>query len=146
MLVPDDLLEDLAERERYARAEVDRLRAAIKDLTIQMETAGQLADRLHLTRATLLEISKPDQNPDQALARVPSRPPLPGAYQDILAVFTRTQAGLRAKDLCHALHLDERPRDVESMRTKLKRLVGRDLLTEPEPGLFIMNRPNQPKT
>ena len=143
MEVPGDLLEELAERERYARAEVDRLRTAIKDLTLQMEAAGQLADRLHLTRATLLEISEPGQNHGQAVPHASSQPPLPAAYQDILAVFARTEAGLRAKDLCHALNLDDQPRHVENMRTKLKRLVGRDLLTEPEPGLFISNSANR---
>lgn len=55
-------------------------------------------------------------------------------------VFARNDGGLRAKDLCRALNLGEQPRHIEGMRSKLKRLVGRDILIEPEPGLFAMNR------
>jgi hypothetical protein len=144
-LVPHHLLEHLTEREQHARAEIDRFRAAIADLTVQMEAAGHLADRLRLTRQTLQEITEqaePEQQPATPASDTSSTPaPLPPAYQDILAVLTRTDTGLRAKDLCHALHLDDQSRHVETMRAKLKRLVGRDLLTEPEPGLFIIKRP-----
>jgi hypothetical protein len=144
-LVPGHLLEHLTEREQHARAEVDRLRAAITALTAQMDHAGHLADRLQLTRQTLQEITEQEeqeQDPTGPASDTSSDPvPLPPAYQDILAVLTRTDTGLRAKDLCHALHLDDQPSNVETMRAKLKRLVGRDLLTEPEPGLFILNRP-----
>jgi hypothetical protein len=142
-LVPGHLLEHLTEREQHARAEVDRLRAAIADLTVRMEAAGHLGDRLRLTRQTLPEIAEQqDQEPAAPASDTSSTPaPLPPAYQDILAVLTGTDTGLRAKDLCHALHLDDQPSHVETMRAKLKRLVGRDLLTEPEPGLFLLNRP-----
>jgi hypothetical protein len=58
---------------------------------------------------------------------------------------TDTDTGLRAKDLRHALHLDDQPNHVQTMRAKLKRLVGRDLLTEPEPGPFLLNRPDPDK-
>jgi hypothetical protein len=36
-LVPHHLLEHLTEREQHARAEIDRLRAAIAALTVQMK-------------------------------------------------------------------------------------------------------------
>ena len=146
-VVPHDLLEHLTDRERHARAEIDRLRAAIADLSVRMEAAQQLADRLRLTRQTLQEITEQEREPEPAdPASAPASDatgaptPLPPAYQDILAALTRTDTGLRAKDLCHALHLDDRPRHIEAMRAKLKRLVGRDLLTEPEPGLFTINQ------
>lgn len=143
-VVPHDLLEHLTARERRAQADIDRLRATIADLTVQLEAAQHLADRLQLTRTTLLEITEHAEREQEPAGPAPattsSPTPLPPAYQDILAVLTRTDTGLRAKDLCHALHLDDQPRHVETMRAKLKRLVGRDLLTEPEPGLFSAKR------
>lgn len=33
------------------------------------------------------------------------------------------------------------PRHTEGMRAKLKRLVNRGILTEPEPGLFTLTQP-----
>jgi hypothetical protein len=144
-LVPPGLLEHLTERERQTRAEIDRLRAAIVDLTVQVEAAGHLADRLRLTRQTLQETTEQEERERRPAGPAPAATsgtePLPPACQDILAVLTRTDTGLRAKDLCHALHLDDQSGHVEVTRAKLKRLVGRDLLTEPEPGLLIANRP-----
>jgi uncharacterized coiled-coil protein SlyX len=133
--VPADLLAHLEEREHAARAEVDRLQEAIAELTEQLDHAQQHLDRLVLTRRTLLEIAEPDDT---------SRgiDTLPPAYRDILAVFTGTDAALRAKDLCETLETGTEPRHVEAMRAKLKRLVGRDVLTEPEPGLFTINPDN----
>jgi uncharacterized coiled-coil protein SlyX len=136
-VVPSELLAHLDECEQHARAEADRLHAAIAELSAQVENAQQLVSRLQLTRQTLLEIAGQQQQKDQP----DSTPePLPPAYQEILAVFTRTDGGLRAKDLCRALNIGDQSRHIENMRSKLKRLVGRDILTEPEPGLFTMNR------
>jgi hypothetical protein len=134
--VPGDLLRHLADREDDARAQADLLRTQIAELTAQLQAAEQVASRLQLTRQTLLEITDP-QREDQPEA---TRPPLPPAYQEIIDVFERTNGGLRAKDLCIVLNTGDQPRHTENMRAKLKRLVGRDILTEPEPGLFIMNR------
>ncbi|GAB2930261.1 hypothetical protein GCM10027280_17330 [Micromonospora polyrhachis] len=59
------------------------------------------------------------------------------AYQQILAVFHATTDGMRAKD-------------TEALRARLKRLVARQILAEPEPepGLFTLasptRRPGQP--
>ncbi|TDC54893.1 hypothetical protein E1281_15120 [Actinomadura sp. KC345] len=88
------------------------------------------------TRRTLQEVAEPE--PVDAQPRPCGT--LPSAYQDILAVLTRTEGGLRAKELCRALDIGDQPRHTEAMRAKLKRLVGRDILSEPEPELFIMNR------
>ncbi|MCG5215521.1 hypothetical protein [Streptosporangium sp. KLBMP 9127] len=135
-VVPDELLRHLGGREHDARAQVDRLRTEIAELSDRLEDAQQLVSRLQLTRQTLLEIAGRQHEQNQS----GTEEPLPPAYQEVLAVFTRTDGGLRAKDLCRALNIGDQPRHIESMRAKLKRLVGRDILTEPEPGLFAMNR------
>ncbi|WP_328392421.1 hypothetical protein OHS70_00455 [Streptomyces sp. NBC_00390] len=76
--------------------------------------------------------------------------PLPPRYREILAAFERADGTLRAKDVCQALGTGTEPRHVEGIRAKLKRLVSRDILTEPEPGLFTLpgaTRPaSQPQT
>ncbi|MGW2387780.1 hypothetical protein [Streptomyces lincolnensis] len=43
---------------------------------------------------------------------------------------------MRALDLCQALDLPILPKNTEGIRSKLKRLVSRDILIEPEPDLF----------
>lgn len=67
------------------------------------------------------------------------------AYQHILAVFATTDhsghSGLRAKDICRALGTGTTAKDTEGLRAKLKRLVARGILTEPEPGLFSLAQP-----
>jgi hypothetical protein len=137
-LVPAELLRHLDEREHDARAEVERLRDRIAELSVRMQDAQQVVERLQLARATLAEIAGPDGPCQPGTAGAGE--PLPPAYQEILAVFARADGGLRAKDLCRALNLGEQPRHIEGMRSKLKRLVGRDVLIESEPGLFTMNR------
>ena len=131
-VVPGELLAHLQVRQNDARDQIGRLRAQITELSERLQDAEQLLERLELTHRTLLEIAPPAATGDPE--------PLPPAYQQILAVFTRTDGGLRAKDLCHALNTGNQPRHIEGMRAKLKRLVGRDILTEPEPGMFTMNR------
>lgn len=48
---------------------------------------------------------------------------------------------MRARDLCQALDLPLKPKNIESTRHKLKRLVSLGVLAETEPGLFIQRRP-----
>jgi hypothetical protein len=48
---------------------------------------------------------------------------------------------MRAKDICHALGIGTEPKDTEGVRAKLKRLVKRQILTEPEPGPFTLAAP-----
>lgn len=141
-VVPGELLRHLQDREQHARADVDRLRDAIGELSARLEDAQQLVSRLQLTRQTLLEVAEQEheQENDGPPDTTSGPEPLPPAYQEILAVLSSTDGGLHAKDLCRALNIGDQPRHIESMRAKLKRLVGRDILTEPEPGLFTMNR------
>ncbi|MFK4543813.1 hypothetical protein RKD29_003409 [Streptomyces tendae] len=58
------------------------------------------------------------------------------AYQQIRTALTDADRSMRARDLCRALDLPILPKDTEGIRSKLKRLVGRGILDEPEPGLF----------
>ena len=48
---------------------------------------------------------------------------------------------MRARDLCQALDLPIVPKNTENIRSKLKRLAGRGILVETEPGLFTQPRP-----
>ncbi|MEU1853868.1 hypothetical protein ABZ499_32575 [Streptomyces sp. NPDC019990] len=43
--------------------------------------------------------------------------------------------------MCEAMDLDPAPNNINNVRLKLKRLTGRNILTEPEPGLFTLPRP-----
>ncbi|WP_206307051.1 hypothetical protein [Streptomyces sp. F001] len=64
--------------------------------------------------------------------------PLPSVCRQILALFEDGEHGLRAQDFCEALGTGTGNRHVEGARAKVKRLVSRGILTEPEPGLFTM--------
>ncbi|MDB4873383.1 MAG: hypothetical protein JWL97_4387 [Gemmatimonadales bacterium] len=130
--VPGDLLAHLQACQDDALDQIGRLRAQITELSERLHQAEQLLERLELTQKTLLGIAPPAATGDPE--------PLPPAYQQILDVFARTDGGLHAKDLCHALNTGDQPRHIEGMRSKLKRLVGRNILTEPEPGMFTMKR------
>ncbi|HEV8649269.1 MAG TPA: hypothetical protein VG276_07660 [Actinomycetes bacterium] len=61
---------------------------------------------------------------------------LPVAYRDVLEVLADAGQPLRAKQIAAALGLGGEPRSVEGLRLKLKRLVKRGWLAEPEAGLF----------
>ena len=53
-------------------------------------------------------------------------------------MFTTSDVGLRAKDICAALGVGATANHTESLRAKLKRLVTRGVLTEDQPGLFAL--------
>ncbi|MGW2522550.1 hypothetical protein ACWC09_37285 [Streptomyces sp. NPDC001617] len=48
---------------------------------------------------------------------------------------------MRARDLCQAQDFPLKPKNIESTRHNLKRLVSLGILAETEPGLFIQRRP-----
>lgn len=98
-----------------------------------MAAAERTLDRLEITRATVLELAVEDG--------LPPPEPLPPGYHEILAIIGQAREGLRAKDICQALGTGTKPRHTENTRAKLKRLVSRGLLNEPEPGLFTLPRP-----
>lgn len=98
------------------------------------ELEGHLSD-LATTRQVIVSLSHGEP-------AVPELPDLPGnpAYQNILAALAESPEPVRAKDLCHRLDLGQEPKNIEGMRSKLKRLVSRGLAIESEPGLFALNR------
>ena len=63
------------------------------------------------------------------------------ACPQILTAFADLRRPLRARDLCLALDLPIASKNTENIRSKLKRLVSRGILTETEPGLFTLPRP-----
>lgn len=135
MTTTASFLEMLAEREQAARAQAEYLRAQIEQLTGQLgELEAHLSD-LATTRTVVLSLADDEH-------RVPEPPDLPEnpAYQNILAALAESPAPARAKDLCQRLDLGQEPKNIEGMRSKLKRLVTRGLAVESEPGLFALNR------
>lgn len=131
-----DLLEKIENRRARIRRTVEELREEINRLGEHLAAAEHALERLEITYQTVVELTTED-TPAPA-------DPLPDGYRDVLALFVQDGDGLRAKDACRALGAGTEPRHVEGMRAKLKRLVDRGVLTEPEPGLFILPRPTPP--
>jgi hypothetical protein len=134
MTTTASFLEMLAEREQAARAQAEYLATQIEQLTGQLrELEAHLSD-LATTRGVILSLA-------DGQARPPEPPDLPEnpAYQNILAALAESPGPVRAKDLCQRLDLGLEPKNIEGMRSKLKRLVARGLAAESEPGLFALN-------
>jgi hypothetical protein len=128
------ILDLLAEREQAVRTHADYLRVQLEQLTAQAaELEAELAD-LAVTRKVLLGLGAEHAEPPGPAA-LPDNP----AYQHILTALADAGTPVRAKDLCHALDLGLEPKNIEGMRSKLKRLVARGLITEAEPGLFALH-------
>jgi cell division septum initiation protein DivIVA len=127
-----ELLNKIEARRRVVRETAEQLREQITRLTEQLTAAEDTLKRLEITRDTLSELAAEDgiQPPE----------PLPPGYREILAAIEKTEDGLRAKDVCQALGLGTEPKHTEGTRAKLKRLVTRGILTEPEPGLFTLTK------
>lgn len=135
MTTTASVLEMLAEREQAARTQAEYLRAQIEQITGQLqELEGHLAD-LATTRQVIISLSHGEPP-------APEPPDLPGspAYQNILAALADSSGPVRAKDLCQRLDLGLEPKNIEGMRSKLKRLVSRGMAVESEPGLFALKR------
>jgi hypothetical protein len=137
----EQVLELITARETVATAHADQLRVQIAALTEQLVAAdAELAD-LATTRSTLLRLTGATDRgtaPTDATTDTTVASP---AYQQILAVFAATSNPLRAKDICVALGTGTAAKNTESLRAKLKRLVARGVLTEPDSGLFTLAQP-----
>jgi prefoldin subunit 5 len=133
----EQVLDLITARETVATAHAEQLRTQIAALTEQLAVVdAELAD-LTTTRSTLLRLTGTTTGgtaPTDATVASP-------AYQQILAVFAATANPLRAKDICVALGTGTAAKNTESLRAKLKRLVNRGVLTEPESGLFALAQP-----
>ncbi|MFD8705687.1 hypothetical protein ACFV1W_24265 [Kitasatospora sp. NPDC059648] len=128
----------LEEREREIAEQAEETREQITRLTAVLDELGRAAEEVRITRKTLLELPDPDPPAPSA-----SAPKLPdgAAYQEIMAVFAQADGPLRARGVCEAMDLDPAPNNINNVRLKLKRLTGRNILAEPEPGLFALPRP-----
>jgi hypothetical protein len=126
------ILEHLETRERELADQADQFRARIEELTRQLGELDAESENLRITRKTLLTLPLPSP------ATGPDRPDIPDhpAYQQILTTLAEAGRPMRARDLCQALDLPILPKNIEGIRSKLKRLVSRGILIEPEPGLF----------
>jgi hypothetical protein len=143
-------MEALEAREAAARGRVEELRE-------QLAAAESEVSRLVITRQTVEEVLAA---PCGALAAGVEPVPVAGlvraagllvaaetdgdavvtspAYRRITAVFAGTADPLRCKEVCAALGEQTTASRVETMRSKLKRLVEHGVLLETEPGLFTL--------
>ena len=140
------LLERLAEREAVVRGRVERLRAEIAALSAELAGEEEVLSRLTATRETVLDLLAGDEQDvvaDRGVAAPPAvaaddRVPGSGVDERVVDVFAAAGRGLRAREVCQLLDIGAENRQVEGMRSKLKRLVRRGVLAESEPGMFVM--------
>lgn len=133
-LTVQKLVDKLTARQAAADAEIADLRERVAKLTDALTAAERERDRWAGARETVLALAAEDQ-PDPI---APAQRSVTPAYQQILAVFATTTRPLRAKDVCQATDSGTEARHIEGMRSKLKKLVTRGLLTEPSPGQFTL--------
>ncbi|MFY1678052.1 hypothetical protein [Streptomyces sp. WMMC905] len=126
------ILEHIETRERELADQAGQFRDRIEELRVRLGEIDAESENLRITRKTLLALPLPSP------ATEPDRPDIPDhpAYQQILTALADEGRPMRARDLCQALDLPTLPKNTEGIRSKLKRLVSRGILVEPEPGLF----------
>ncbi|MEN3583259.1 hypothetical protein AAH978_03755 [Streptomyces sp. ZYX-F-203] len=126
------ILEHIETRERELADQAGQFRDHIEELRVRLGEIDAESENLRITRKTLLALPLPSP------ATEPDRPDIPDhpAYQQILTALADEGRPMRARDLCQALDLPTLPKNTEGIRSKLKRLVSRGILVEPEPGLF----------
>jgi hypothetical protein len=136
------LLDRIDAREQALAREADDAQARIDELAARLRELQQEISDLQVTRKTLLSLAgqdggQPAAEPAEPPPALPDHP----AYQQIMTAFADLRRPLRARDLCLALDLPIVAKNTEGIRSKLKRLVSRGILTETEPGLFTQSRP-----
>lgn len=135
------LLERIDAREQAVTDQAELARAQIEELTARLVELDEHLEHLRITRKTVLALAdEPDTGQTTGSSPVPELPEHPD-YQQIMTVSTDEDGPLRARDLCLALDLPLLPKHTEGIRSKLKRLVSRQILTKIEPGLFAQPRP-----
>jgi hypothetical protein len=127
----------LEEREREIAAQAEQTREQIAQLTAMLDELDRAVEEVRITCKTLLELPESGPPTPPAGSELPNK----AAYQEILAVFAEARGPLRARGVCETMDLDLAPNTINNVRIKLKRLAGRGILTEPEPGLFTLPRP-----
>jgi hypothetical protein len=157
------LVDELQRREVAARAEAEELRGRIAELAERLAQVEERLSRLVIAREVVDEVldGTAAEPPSAAVPEGvtvpagPGRPPvigvlavppwraglevsvLPEAYRDLLEVVQDAGRPLRAAQIAAAAGLSTDKAKVETLRSKLKRLVERDWLAEEAgPGLF----------
>src|SRR6266536_3592422 len=146
---------ELEAREAAGQARAEALRARIAELTERLTAEEELCSRLGITRQTVLEIlgggagsgwgavegvdGRPGGVEQDGDAGVRAALRLDGPVARAALEAAPADAGkpLRTRQIAAALGLGEQRRSVEGPRLKLKRLVRRGWLAEPEVGLFV---------
>lgn len=160
-IVPS-LVAALQAREDEVRASAAGVRAQLEGLTAELAAVEEQLVRLRITRETVEEVLSSPVGPavppgvvlDMEAAVLPQLtelvPVLMAAeaagdtmvtsepYRRILIVFAEESGPLRCKDVCVGVGLGTEANHTEGMRGKLKKLVGRGILAEVEPGLFAL--------
>ncbi|MGH3405443.1 MAG: hypothetical protein ACRDRJ_23555 [Streptosporangiaceae bacterium] len=158
------LIDELQRREAAARAEAEELRGRIAELAGRLAGVEERLSRLVITREMVDEVLS-EAGTDVAPAvglEVTARPGaghtpvtgalavppwradlevsvLPQAYRDLLEVAEDAGRPLRAAQIAAAAGLSMDKAKVETLRSKLKRLVERGWLAEEAgPGLFAL--------
>lgn len=156
------LIEELGRREAVARAEADRLRSRIEELSEELAGAEERASRLAIAREEVTRVlGEPaaaappaGQNGGPAGETRPGSPigavtvppwregldasVLPRSYQDLLEVAADAGRPLRAGEFAAATGLPAGKAKVESARSKLRLLAARGWLAPADGGLFIL--------
>jgi hypothetical protein len=156
------LVEELARREAAARAEADRLRARIEELTGELSRAEEQVTRLAITREEVTRVleeppaagpswqgggsgGKPGPGSPIGAITVPpwqegaGASVLPQSYQDLLEVAEDAGRPLRAAEFAAATGQSTEKAKVEGLRSKLKLLAARGWLAAVPGGLFILD-------
>ena len=156
------LIEELRRREAAARAEADRLRTRIEELSEDLAEAEEQASRLVIAReevARVLEEPAAAEPPAGQNGRPAGKPGpaspigavtvppwqegsqasvLPQSYQDLLEVAADAGRPLRAAEFAAAAGLGTDRAKVEGLRSKLKLLAARGWLAGVPGGLFTL--------
>ena len=156
------LMEELARREAAARAEADRLRARIEELSGELARAEEQVTRLVITREEVTRVLEEppaaDSVPEEGVPGGKPQPAspigavtvppwregaeasvLPRAYQDLLEVAEDAGRPLRAAEFAVATGQSTEKAKVEGLRSKLKLLAARGWLAGVPGGLFTLN-------
>lgn len=154
-------------RAEVARSRAEGLREQIAGLTEELGRAESELSRLRITRETMEEVLAAPIDPVAPVASVPgpvefiASVPMDGlaraasllvaaeargdatvtspAYRRVVAVFAEASGPRRCKDVLAAFGTNEpSASQVETMRSKLKRLAERGVLVHTGPGQYVL--------
>jgi hypothetical protein len=127
------ILVHLDTREAEITTQATTAREAIEQLTARLTDLDQQLEHVRITRKTLTEL------PEPAPPGTPHRtqdPPEHPVYEQILTALAAAGRPMRAREVCDAIDMPTTATNINNVRSKLKRLTGRDLTIEVEQGLY----------